>query len=361
MQKKSNFIITNFYYFVPLGLFLLVAIYISRQYLSSNRKASNKLIVSKGELLKSLQNAWQTGGLDILSKKDNPECLALLSNNQNISDEFYQCNPSYLNCYLSGFNFKGYIPLKLKDQFFEFDKRGNVVITLIKADEYFRVRLFDTCSDVFLPQKKYSAGMKREQNFIWDNFNQNIFVDKYYVSNQDVLLWKQRTGQRITKKEKKLPIAAPYLTLDTELMKKYCYEQGKELLQTHIFDAASFIPNKEDNPKVVKKFPYHWSKRRTFEELECFNVYHKGCESKRSYKFYESMSTSWVGINYVLGNYMEYVLNPFDNNKNLKVSSFYKDEKSHWHEIAARGELGKDNKSTTQKDIEVAFRCMVSK
>lgn len=361
MQKSNKLIITKFYYFVPLVLFLLVIFYLSGQYLSGTRKEQKKLVADKGKLIQKLMDVWEQGNLDRVSEKKNPECHALLKMKQLVSSEFFQCNPEYLNCFLADYSFYGYRPYKFQNKFYELDRLGNVILTFEKGDDYFRLRLFDTCSDVYLPTKKYSAGTKRENKYIWDNFDQNIFIDKYYVSNQDVLHWKKRTKREIKEEESKQLPFAPYLSLDRELMHQYCYEHGKKVVESRYFDAASYIPNKEDDPKVVKKFPYHWTKKRFVEEFDCFNVYSKGCESKRPFKYFEGMSTSWIGMHYVLGGFMEFLPNKFDAEKNLKVSSFYLDNKSHWHEIGVRGEFGKNNSTRTAKDIKVAFRCMVLK
>lgn len=359
MQKRSKLIITKFSFFVPLVLFLLVAVYLSGSFFSGNKKGSLERITEHTPMMvEKLNSIWKEGDLDMLSKKETPECKSLLNYKNQVSGEFFQCNPLYINCYLSDFNFKGFRPLKLKKRFFEYDNLGNFIVTLTRGESYFRLKLLNTCRDVFLPPKKYSAGPKNVQTYVWDNFNELVYIDKYYVSNLDVIEWKNRTGRPVSEKELKRAPFEPNTSLSPDEMNQYCFSQNKKVLESRYFDAASFIPNKKDNPKIVRKFPYHWTKKRSVETKDCFNVYAKGCESKRSFKFFEGISTSWIGIHYVLGGYMEYLPNKFDGDKNIKVSSFYFDEKSKWHEIGVRGQLGKDNSTQSQQDIGVAFRCM---
>ena len=47
-------------------------------------------------------------------------------------------------------------------------------------------------------------------------------------------------------------------------MKDYCSFKGKQLLQTHIWDAATFIPQDIHNnrKRVISKGPYPWTKKR---------------------------------------------------------------------------------------------------
>lgn len=359
MQKRSKLIITKFSIFVPLVLFLLLAIYLSGLFLSGNKQRSlDRMSEDSASMLQELNSAWKEGDLSKLSKVQVGECNTLVNYKNQVNAEFFQCNPVFLSCFLKDYQFNGYTPLRFKDRFFEYDKDGNIVISFQKQKSTFRVKLLNTCRDVYLPQKKYSAGTRKNQDYIWDNMSEHIYIDKYYITNLDVLEWKKRLNIKITENEKKLVPYKPNTNLSIEDKHKYCYSINKKVLESHYFDAASYIPNKEDNPKLVKKFPYHWTKKRTLETLDCFNVYSKGCESKRSFKYFEGLSTSWIGTHYTLGAFMEYLPNKFESNKNLKVSSFYYDEKSKWHEIGVRGELGRDNRTRTQQDIGVAFRCM---
>tara|TARA_Y100000385_G_C13051858_1_gene620137 strand:+ start:124 stop:1143 length:1020 start_codon:yes stop_codon:yes gene_type:complete len=336
-----------------------VAFYLSGMLFSGNKKEKLERITHHTSMMvEKLNSVWKEGELDIVSKKETAECKSLLNYKNQVSGEFFQCNPLYLNCYLSDFNFKGFRPLRFKKRFFEYDHLGNLVVTLNKQDSYFRLKLLNTCRDVFLPKKKYSAGPKKIQTYVWDNLNELVYIDKYYVTNLDIIEWKKRAGKKINEKELKRAPFEPNTYLNKDEMTQFCFSQNKKVLESRYFDAASYIPNKNDNPKIVKKFPYHWTKRRTVESKDCFNVYAKGCESKRDFKFFEGLSTSWMGIHYVLGGYMEYLPSKFDGEKDIKVSSFYFDEQSKWHQIGIRGKLGKDNSTRSQQDIGVAFRCM---
>ena len=98
-----------------------------------------------------------------------------------------------------------------------------------------------------------------------------------------------------------------------------------------------------------------------------------------AFKRHSIKSSSWSGIFQVLGGYPEAMKNPFHNNKNLKLSSFYFNASSLWHELGLRGSwdgmsfdvnrLEVDEKLKFQKklmkleslpssDIKITFRCM---
>jgi hypothetical protein len=60
-----------------------------------------------------------------------------------------------------------------------------------------------------------------------------------------------------------------------------------------------------------------------------------------------------MGMNYLLGFYSESLLNFFELQKNLKVSSRFHDPGSTWHELGVYGQW----KGEQTKDLPVAFRC----
>ena len=96
------------------------------------------------------------------------------------------------------------------------------------------------------------------------------------------------------------------------------------------------------------------------------------------YKKHSIESSSWVGLYQVLGGVPEVVFNPIQNNKNLKLSSFYFASNSPWHELGKRAywdgsdfkeknifwkeeidfDKGIKLESKTSSDIKIGFRCM---
>ena len=362
MQKNNNLIISKILISVSLVSFLLVAGYFTRNYLSKRKVKTNfeQLKVTQ-KIIDTVSRAWVEGGVDTLSSEQQQFCSKIIDFKTKVTKDFYQCNPRFINCFLYGYSYKNYRPIKFKDNYFEYSKLGDPIVTFAKnKDDFFRIKLNDSCSDVYLPSKKYSAGPRKVQSYIWDNFGQFVYIDKYYVSNLDVFNWKVRKKIKFSELEKNIDkeLYRPNTTLSTEDKRLYCYHHGKKLLESRYFDAASFIPDKEDNPKLVRKFPYHWTKRRQVDEKKCYHVYARGCESQREYKFYEGLSTSWIGMHFVLGNYMEYLPNKFVKELDLKLSSFYLLKESLWHEIGKRGTLGKDDKKFFKDQEGVAFRCM---
>lgn len=365
MQKNNNLIISKFLKIASLVSFLLVCGYFAQIYLDSKQDENlTKLAAVQKHILDRVSNAWVEGDLDNLSESKYKACTDLMESKPKVSKDYFKCNPMFLNCFLEGFAYNSFAPVKKDENYFEFSKILDPVITFKKNEtNFFKIQLHDTCSDVFLPPKKYSAGHTGEQNYLWDNFGQKNYIDKYYVSNLDVYLWKKHKNIKFVETEKNIikNFYKPNTTLSIEQKNQYCFEHGKKVLESRYFDAASFIPNKEDDPELVKKFPFHWTKKRQLEKMSCYHVYARGCESQRQYKFYEGLSTSWIGMHFALGNYMEYLPNKFKADHNLKVSSFYLRHNSPWHKIGVRGTIGKEDKKFFEDQQGVAFRCMAAR
>ena len=115
------------------------------------------------------------------------------------------------------------------------------------------------------------------------------------------------------------------------------------------------------------------------EKKYCKKVFTKDCLSLVPLKRHSISSSSWSGVFQVLGGYPEAMKNPFHEQKNLKLSSFYFGAGSLWHELGVRGfwdgrsfdinRLGIEEKLTFEKnvskvenlpssDIRITFRCM---
>ena len=96
-----------------------------------------------------------------------------------------------------------------------------------------------------------------------DNFNQDIFIDKFRVTFRDIVEWKAslRLAYKIPDTFSP-PDSAFGLTL--EEMKNYCSFKGKQLLQAHIWDAATYIPQdiSDNRKRILRKRSLSMDKKR---------------------------------------------------------------------------------------------------
>ncbi len=341
---------------------------------------------------------WEEG--DRFIKKSGVNCPEEILHDQSVGRSYYQCNPHFWQCFWQGgIKTNPELEIDLFGQTFHIVARPSfpMIEALSKVPrtyEAFRetstqlnvshgyvvelevkeipgfvqpLLLTDTCRDTYLPQRIYGLGKTsdaRDEGFIWDNFERQIFIDRFYVTNRQVNEW------RILKKEyNKLQLDrkswyAPAL-LSLKEQRDYCHFFGKRLLEAKLFDAASMAPADLNNPLPAKvsrpSTPWQRDLSKTFfgvarinpdyqlTPLDCQLAQVQGCPEK----FFTTDSSSWMGMNYLLGFYSESVLNFFEPDKNLKVSSRFHDPGSHWHELGVYGNW----EGEQRKDLPVAFRC----
>ena len=340
MIKYNNSIISKIWIlFLTIGIALLVI----RFWPIADKKTqeSSHYQENYAQLALVLTKTWKNGGSDHFK---NP-CKSYKFNELLVHSDFKSCNSDYFKCLFDEnknikINNTSYKTLSLK-----LDNRFNPIVSLSSGEAIFHIKLFNSCRDVYLPQKFYSAGVKGKDH-LWDNFDQNVYIDKNYISNREVKLW--------NKKE----IGADYIpntSLDLDDKRKYCSSIGKQLLESRYLDAASFFP--ENKERFFYKHPYPWTKERSLKKdsilkRDCSNIYSKECESIRPYQFFEPISLTWMGIANALGAYPEIVLNKFDKDLNRVPSSFYYEWNHKYHQVGFR------IKNDDQNENSGAFRCM---
>ena len=226
--------------------------------------------------------------------------------------------------------------------------------------------LTDTCRDVFLPERIYPYGKadpKKGEGFIWDNFGRRIFLDKFYVSNQQVNAWKILNGRKDLELDRKKWPQPALLNLPEQ--KAYCSYWGKRLLEAKLFDAASMAPVDQKDPKPARvarpQTPWQRDLSKTFlgmarinedyqlTPLDCVLAQVQGC----SERYYSTDSVTWMGMNFTLGFFPESLENTIDPEKNLKASSRFDAPDSEWHELGLRSSWD----GTQDPKLPVAFRC----
>ena len=341
---------------------------------------------------------WEEG--DRFLPKSGLKCPDEISPDESVGRSYYQCQPHFWQCFWSqgtseypslevdlfGQTFHvaarpvfdaipAYSNALRFYQWFKRDEPGLAVNYGMKVElEVREIRglsqpmiLTDSCRDTFLPQRIYGYGQvkdRREEGFIWDNFNRNIFLDKFYVTNQQVNDWRVLTNE-ISKvvSDRKLWPKPALLSLDEQ--KNYCAFYGKRVLEAKLFDAATMSPSDLKNPlpeKVMRPdTPWQRDHSKTFlgmsrinpdyqlTPLDCQLAQIKGCQET----YFTTDSATWMGFHFALGFYPEALVNSIDPRQNLKQSSRFLQASSEWHEL---GKLTHWSGSQDGK-TPVAFRC----
>jgi hypothetical protein len=352
------------------------------------------------EALPRVLQIWEHG--DTLLPKEGLKCPSEISFDPGLGRSYFNCQPHLWQCYWEGGvveyplikidifgqtfhvaargSFPSIPAYSEKERFYQMIKRPGSGIQLsygyvidLEVREIPGLTqpliLADTCRDTYLPQRIYGLGStpkKKEDEFLWDNFGRDLFIDRFYVSNQQVNEWRVLSGEmsRIVS-DRKLWYQPAILSLSEQ--KKYCSYFGKHVLEARYFDAAAMAPIDQKDPMPTKvaypQTPWQRDLSKSFlgmarinpdyqlSPLDCQLAQVEGCSAHR---FYTTDSASWMGMNYPLGFYPESLPNSVDPKKNLKLSSKFLPASSEWHELGRRtiwnGEQGNEISP-------VAFRC----
>lgn len=324
--------------------------------------------------------------------KEGTRCDQEIQHEKTVGRSYYQCNPHFWQCYWEGgVRKKVALEVELFGQTFHvsarpaFDSRfyklfkrstpgidlqyGYQVELIVKEIPGLSqpIILSDSCRDTYLPERIYGYSKpkdKREEGFIWDNFNRDIFVDKFYVTNRQLNEWYLLTGQSAKVEEDRKKWPRPGL-LPLKEQIAYCHFYGKRLLEAKIFDAATMSPSDLKNtlPERVYRPDTPWQRdlSKSFlgiarinpdyqlTPLDCQLAQVQGCQEK----LFSTDSATWMGLHYALGFYPESLQNFIEPKKNIKLSSRFYSPASPWHEL---GSLSEWNGIQDEK-LPVAFRC----
>lgn len=315
------------------------------------------------EFISHKNSLWLEGDIEGLYKKNKLNCPKYISNDMAVHSSFFECNPLYYLCLSKKVEkFNGY---EFKFNKYEIGDLGSFIAYYSLQDIDFSLKFKDVCRSVSLEKKLYNAGPVKDQNYLWDNYAENVYIDKQYVNNLDKVL--SLKGKLENIKDPHLPL----LNFPEKEMQKICYDLGGQLLENRYFDAAVNYPTKIVN-KIINKYPYPWTKRRELsseeESSRCYKSFSKEC-SNIPYMYHSDYSPSWIGIYHSLGSYMEYFNNKFYPGFNLKVSSKNISINDIWNRNFYRANLDKtvrvedyNERALKEKELkDWAFRCMYLK
>ncbi|MBF0360571.1 MAG: hypothetical protein HQK49_06145 [Oligoflexia bacterium] len=416
--------------------------------LSKREQLENKRFLQEifVEAIKVIKNRWENGDLEGNYTKNLFNCPEEIVYKSNIDDFYLRCNPNYIQCFFSSgagvsdpsikirFADKEYsvvvnpifkeVPAySTKKRFYKVISRSNSegdeiptygIMMNISVKEFpnysLNFILENSCDEVYLPQRLYIyRGVTK--TLVWDNFERNIFVDRFLVSNRDVLEWiaygSDQKDQSVVIPTDRALWPFPATNLSIMQMKKYCAFRGKKLMEAHIYDASSVLvlPSNQEDPFAVDEIPsiYPWTKdvNNSFiynykqmymknrgnskmlaaldlmlKEEDCDIAYVRDCVDRFPRKLYSGSSSSWMGMSELLGGEMEYMRNVWESNNNLKLSSRFLDVLSPWHELCKRANYSQETKEISvetagtpiyddineiaaiEKPYKIAFRCM---
>ena len=350
------------------------------------------ILAAQPKLLK----LWEEG--DRFIKKDGLTCPKEIAFDKKIGRSYYQCQPHFWQCYWSGgvkkepsikidifgqtyhlrakSSFQPIEAYSPKRRFYEI-LRGPYkdlnfhygMLVELTVDEVpnmsWPIVLTDTCRDVYLPQRIYGYGkVTKERDFQWDNFNRHLFLDKFYVTVQQVNEWQILQGKldKVVTDPVKWPEPS---ILSSKDQKKYCRFWGKRVLEAKLFDAAVMTPIDPKNPKPDRvlrpQTPWQRDLSKSFlgmarinddyqlTPLDCQLAQVKGCAERH----FSTDSVTWMGMNHALGFYPEALVNFVEPSKNLKLSSKFQAPDDEVHEL---GILGKWE-GEVRPELPIAFRC----
>lgn len=358
-----------------------------------DREAISRLLQNSSEI----HRIWNEGEDSREWNQVKQECLKHFKITSSFDESLLRCNPILLQCnYLfnpklnyhlvkpeMGDNQKLYRYLTKSNTAHVGLQQSGYLFTIEDKMSHKRLDLFlaDQCQEVFLQNRVYAYGEEMTgkpsedvEDYRFDNFNQNIYIDRHLVMNSEVNDWIDFGNPNFTKGLKKIEadeLFLPATELNYSQMENFCSFKGKQIMQAHYFDAATFLPMDlgEVIPKKNNRSPYYWTKKKSEFKEDCSLLYAEECVRKKAFQI-NSTSPSWAGIMDSMGGVFEVFRNPIDPESNLKASSFYFNFKSSWHKLGFRAGWDGEgfelrhfdfkgiNPELTVDKFQVGFRCM---
>lgn len=334
-------------------LICMGVLYLKKIYSSSSDKKESTLVKVLPEFLTQLKESWVNPDNKYLKNTIFKKCQ--LFKDYEYSDEFLSCNSLYLDCFFneqekanfSDYKFKNhqFIPQKLRSNTYIEDHPRDIRILFLDklTKKTFKVSLQKSCKGKLLPKSIYSAGPSRDTSYVWDNLNYDIFIDRDYVSRFDIWNWAKKTSNIKLELEfdKESEFNKPVLKLPRVKQIAYCHAQGKQILESRYFDAATFYPS---SAQLNYKYPFHWTKNnetfltnsKKLKKSNCSDVMVAECGKFYSQDALPHSGLSWIGLYHSLGGQAESFRNIFERDANLKISSSFLSRSSGWHRLGLR-------------------------
>ena len=360
-----------------------------------DKAALNRLLQNSSEIHRIWSEGEDAREWNIIKKK----CLSYYQITSSFDESLLRCNPMVLHCnalFNKKINYhfvKPDLENKQSSKMYRYLTKSNTAHLGLKQSGYLfklednlshkQLNLFleDQCQEVYLQKRIYAYGEEvigksssEAEDYRFDNFNQNIYLDRHLVLNAEINEWIDFGNSNFTKGLLKIEgneLFMPATGLNYGQMENYCSFKGKQVMQAHYFDAATFLPMdlNEIEPKKNNRSPYYWTKKKNEFNEDCSLIFAKDCIKKNIFKI-NSTSPTWAGLTDTMGGVFEVFRNPIDPESNLKASSYYFDFKSTWHKLGFRAGWDGEgfeirhfdfkglNPDLTIDKFKVGFRCM---
>ena len=301
------------------------------------------------QFLEIIEKRWLWGDIEGLYEKKQLNCPEFIKYSPKVFKNYLVCNPQYIHCFIGEGIKQGDYLLKIKEQTSSNPVQFHFEIEKMSLNEIvydFKAQFERKCHEVELPEREYSLeslGGKK-----WSHFGRKIFIDKFLVTNNDLILADMMDTDDIPIEERGLPA----MRLSRQEQRKYCHSQGKSLMQAHLFEAAIRLQPSH------KLSPYPWSHysqtsveglvRAKITEDNCKRSYLKECKSDYHWRSFDTDSVSWTGLHDVFGGPPERFENIYQPNLSYKSADWntsFKDKKA------------KIGFKSYEKDPEASFRC----
>lgn len=367
--------------FILIGIFALLFLGSAQLWLYKTTMPERN-VQDKGELNElvrkssEIQRVWWEGEDSEIWPEVKEKCLQHYLIKNNFDESLLRCNPILLKCMnLFSKKWQNSIDEDVPIVGAQKGESGGYFIKLNgKNNSHLNFLLKDYCHESFLEEKTYAYGELPKQSegedFLFDNINQKIYIDKHLVTRREYQDFQKANNMILEEEIKGDDLFLPADNITLKAMQDYCLFKGKELMNAHIFDAATFLWSENSpNAKWLKRSPFYWTKNTKAKIENCDQVFTKECLEQKKIRI-NSISPTWSGLQDSLGGVMEVFRNPIEPDKNLKVSSFYLNRNSSWHALGKRAKwTGEGNNiryfnledadiDSGLTSIRVGFRCM---
>jgi hypothetical protein len=400
------------YYLLDLLINMAICLFFCTRSVPQNKQAHEQKLFSQNEdhlffhfmkATQSLKSLWDSGE-NMHDPRISSWPCSKRPFDQKTDPSFLQCNPLYLQC-LFAEERPLKIPFTVHQKTFHYslqksfppisslssEKRVYKIIPKYQSDGgglppygllvYLQIEEFPgvrlpvmldfSCRETFLPINTYAYGpMKKNitvplqqfqpqsslpsfdndsfEDWIWDNSFQDIYIDRFLVTYNDLLHWpdlplfQNQIPHLFMKAQAHL--SAPATHIPEPVMKAFCQAQGMQILQAHVFDAATFLPRtlkKHSLGQSSQRGPYPWSKtlqKFVHDRLapDCSLLFSSTCLEQKKISIHSSQDAGWIGISEILGGPLQYLPNPLHPKENLKASSWYFPADHPWQQLGMR-------------------------
>lgn len=373
----------------------LGTLYIYQVFQAKEVEAQYQSSLELVEKAKIINTIWTEGDYKNYLSQNKIDCGEWLENK---NPKRLNCNPQLIQCFAHKTDLFGSIKvspkLNLIGSYALNIPHNSYGLKLTKDQYQMDLVLENFCHEMYLPKRLYASEDNSDRKKTWwDNFDRHLFVDRFLVSEFDVVKWLEADKDFLGAKELSKKFTAntmkPALGLRKDEMERFCLFRGKQLLTASIFDGAAMHPRDPDDlkPKYPVRSLWPWSRKKKsgpihryqnkedfdpeqdIKKEDCAQVYSKECLKKFPELEFASGAPTWTGIFEVMGHQLEYLKNELFYKRNLKASSIHFPFISKWHQLGKRAfwdgtyfgprsfNFRLEDPDKDFKSLKVGFRC----